>query len=99
MSKPVLAIRLVQNSDKGLVFNGNKQILLAKMTFSLRTSDLMVIEHTEVSGWLRGPRAGRLMFQKLVEVAQYQGMKVLPLCPYAESSLKKSQACSNLLHT
>jgi predicted GNAT family acetyltransferase len=78
-------IKLEQSQSKGSFYveeDGNR---LAEMTFSKAGDRLIIIDHTEVSGALRGTGAGLKLVAAGVAFARKNGMKIIPLCPFAKS--------------
>jgi uncharacterized protein len=69
----------------------------AKMSYVWRGNDRIIIDHTEVSELLRGKNAGKQMVIKAVEFARKKNIKIVPLCPFAKSVLKKSLEFSDVL--
>ena len=84
-----MLIQQKQDGSKGSFYveeNGNT---LAEMTYSMTGAELMIIDHTEVSDELRGKNAGYQLVHAAVEYARASHMKILPLCPFANSVFKK----------
>jgi uncharacterized protein len=78
-------INLEQSQSKGSFYieeNGNR---LAEMTFSKAGDRMIIIDHTEVSDALRGTGAGLKLVAAGVDFARKNGLKIIPLCPFAKS--------------
>jgi uncharacterized protein len=69
----------------------------AKMSYIWRGNDRIIIDHTEVSEFLRGKNAGKQMVTKAVEFARKKNIKIVPLCPFAKRVLTKSPDFSDVL--
>lgn len=54
----------------------------AEMTFSRASSQLVIIDHTEVPDSLRGQGVGQALALHAVEDARSGGWKIVPLCPF-----------------
>ncbi|MFC3041271.1 GNAT family N-acetyltransferase [Virgibacillus xinjiangensis] len=63
---------------------------LAEITFIQNGGGKLVIDHTFVSGELRGQGIAGQLVGKVVELAREKDRKVLPLCPYAKSKMEKT---------
>ena len=70
---------------------------LAVMTFSKAGDQRIIIDHTEVSDALRGKGAGKQLVTAAVDHARKNGLKILPLCPFAKSVFDKVPAFSDVL--
>jgi len=57
----------------------------------------IIIGHTMVSDELRGKSAGKKMLQKVVEFARHKEIKIIPLCPFAQSLFSKNLEFHDLL--
>jgi predicted GNAT family acetyltransferase len=78
-------IKLDQSQSKGSFYieeNGNR---LAEMTFSKAGDRMIIIDHTEVSDALRGTGAGLKLVAAGIDFARKNGLKIIPLCPFAKS--------------
>ena len=63
--------------------------LEAQMVYVWAGTDKIIIEHTEVSEKLKGKRAGNKMLDTAVAFVREKGIKIIPLCPFANAQLKK----------
>lgn len=70
---------------------------LAEMTYRNREPNIMVIEHTEVSGELRGQNIGYQLVHSAVEYARTEGLKILPLCVFAKAVMEKKPEFGDVL--
>ena len=84
-----MLIQQKQEGSKGTFYVEEDGKLLAEMTYSMTGTDLMIIDHTEVSDALRGRNTGYQLVQKAVEYARANHIKILPLCPFANSVFRK----------
>ena len=88
-----------QVGSKGMFFIGEEGAILAEMVYTSPSTDKMIIEHTEVSDELRGQNIGFQLVNTAVEYARKHHIKIIPLCPFANSVFKKKPEFSDVLHT
>ena len=74
---------------KGMFYVSNDEKILAEMVYSMPSPDKMIIEHTEVSEELKGQNAGLQLVKTAVEFARANAVKIIPLCPFANSVFKR----------
>lgn len=92
-----MVIEQRNKGTKGSFFvkvDGNK---LAEMTYSWAGSDRIIIDHTEVSGELRGLGVGEKLAGKAVDFARERHISIIPLCPFASSVFKKFDELKDVL--
>lgn len=70
---------------------------LAEITFIENGDNRLVIDHTYVSDELRGQGIAGELVEKVVTRAREKGKKIMPLCPYAKSKLKKTPEYHDVL--
>ena len=70
---------------------------LAEMIYNMPSPDKMIIEHTEVSEELKGLQVGYQLVKTAVEYAREHGMKIIPLCPFANSVFKRKPEFADVL--
>ncbi len=87
-----MLIQQKKDGSKGSFYVEEDGKRLAEMTYSMTGTDLMIIDHTEVSDELRGKNVGYQLVHTAVEYARANQMKILPLCPFANSVFKKKAA-------
>lgn len=79
-----------QSDTKGAFFIEENGTRLAEMSFSKAGEKLLIIDHTDVSDALRGTGAGNKLVAHAVEYARRNGIKIIPLCPFALSVFRKT---------
>lgn len=84
--------------NKGLFFVAHDETILAEMTYTLPSADKMIIEHTEVNDELKGQNVGYQLVHTAVEYARTHGLKIIPLCPFANSVFKKKPEYADVLY-
>ena len=71
--------------------------ILAEMVYTQPAPDKMIIEHTEVSDLLRGQKVGNQLVETVVDYARKHGIRIIPLCPFANAVFKKTPAYKDVL--
>jgi len=92
-------ITQIEHGSKGAFVIKENNKLLAEMTYSKAGDKLIIIDHTDVSDVLRGKGAGKQLVSAAVEFARKQGVKILPLCPFAKAIFDKTPAYKDVLNT
>ncbi|MGC4040480.1 MAG: GNAT family N-acetyltransferase [Flavobacterium sp.] len=90
-------VKLEINGKKGyfhIDVDGKQE---AKMTFVFAGDDRIIIDHTEVNPGNEGKGFGKKMVTKAVEWARENGIKIVPLCPFAKSVFDKTPEFSDVL--
>jgi predicted GNAT family acetyltransferase len=59
--------------------------VVAEMTYSRVSTDMIIIDHTDVPAALRGQKIGEQLVRKAVEDARRDGVVIVPLCPFAKA--------------
>ncbi len=90
-------ITQIEHGSKGAFVIKENNERLAEMTYSKAGDKLIIIDHTEVSDALRGKGAGKKMVVAAVEFARKQGIKILPLCPFAKAIFDKTPEFEDVL--
>ena len=67
------------------VVNGHE----AEMTFSKAGTSRIIIDHTGVPKELGGMGVGVALVKRAVEDARKNGVKIIPLCPFAKAQINK----------
>jgi len=82
---PRIEIRHEEKGERGAFFVEAEAGRLAELTYARTSPQTAVIEHTEVSGALRGGGVGRLLVEAAVQWARRTGTRLVPECTYAKS--------------
>lgn len=92
-------MEILQSDDgkKGAFYIEQNGERVAEMTYVWAGNAKFIIDHTEVSDKLAGKGAGKQLVAKAVEFARDKDVKIMPLCPFANSVFKKVAAYSDLL--
>lgn len=93
-----MLIQHKQVGTKGMFYVKNEEgAIIAEMVYTMPSSDKMIIEHTEVSDELRGQNVGYELVHTGVEYARKHHIKIIPLCPFANSVFKKKPEFADVL--
>lgn len=85
-----MEIQREEHGSKGAFFISAQGKRLAEMTYSKAGDTRLIIDHTEVSGALKGKGAGKQLVTAAVNFARQQKIKILPLCPFARAVFEKT---------
>ena len=85
------------NGKKGKFFIMENNIMAAEMTYTWAGTERIIIDHTEVSNVLRGQSAGKKMIMHAVTFAREKRIKIIPLCPFANSMFQKIEEIRDVL--
>lgn len=92
-----MEIQQEDNGKKGKFFimlDGKKE---AEMTYVYAGNDI-IIDHTEVNDVFKGQGVGYKLVEAAVDFARKSGIKIKPLCPFANAVFKKkAQEYSDVL--
>ena len=85
------------NGKKGRFFILVNDVQEGEMTYTWAGTGRIIIDHTEVNEILKGRQAGKQMLMKAVAFAREKGIKIFPLCPFANSVFKKTPEIQDVL--
>ncbi len=86
-----------ESGNKGKFFVEENGEVLAEMTYSKAGDTRIIIDHTEVSDKLRGTGAGKQLVAAAVDHARKHQLKIMPLCPFANSVFNKTPQWGDVL--
>ncbi|WP_020617428.1 GNAT family N-acetyltransferase [Paenibacillus daejeonensis] len=69
----------------------------AEIHFVRNGEDSIIIDHTIVSDSLRGQGVGQALVERVVEYARTEGVKIMPLCPFAKRQFDRHEAYADVL--
>jgi uncharacterized protein len=61
------------------------------MTYTMAGTEKLIIDHTEVNPQFKGLGIGKKLVVAGVEYARENGMKILPLCPFARGVFARNK--------
>lgn len=70
---------------------------LAAIVYVMAGGQTMIIEHTEVDDSLRRQGIGKKLLSALVDHVRSKGIKVIPLCPFANATFQKTKEWQDVL--
>ena len=85
------------NGNKGKFYILVNDVQEAEMTYTWAGTEKIIIDHTEVNETLKGKNAGKQMLTKAVEFARANNIKIIPLCPFANSVFQKTPEIRDVL--
>jgi predicted GNAT family acetyltransferase len=94
-----MEIKFEESESKGAFYTDEMGERLAEMTFSKAGNKLLIIDHTEVSETLKGKGTGKQLVAAAVEYARRNGVKIIPLCPFAKSVFDKTPDFKDVLNS
>jgi len=92
-----MEIKQEDNGKKGKFFieiDGHQE---AEMTYTYAGPNKIIIDHTEVNDRYRGQSLGLKLVEAAVEYARKNGMKIMPLCPFAKKMFDRHKEYSDVL--
>lgn len=72
--------------------------IAAVMTYVISSPELYIIDHTLVEDAYRGQGLGDKLIKAMVEYARENGIKILPLCPFAKGRFERISEYADVLN-
>lgn len=85
------------NEKNGIFFIEDNGKQIASMRYVFAGPEKFIIEHTEVNPGYEGKGIGKLLVKAAVDFAREKGLKIIPLCPYANAVFKRTPEYSDVL--
>ena len=85
------------NGEKGMFYVTVEGKTAAEMTYLWSGDQRIIIDHTGVSGALKGEGIGKQLVQAAVVFAREKQIKILPLCPFARAVFDKTPDYQDVL--
>lgn len=93
-----MEVVIKERENHGLALAKDGEVTAGQMTYSIpETGDFIIIDHTEVEPDYSGKNVGRKMLNAIVNMAREKQLKILPLCPFANSVFKKDASIRDVL--
>ncbi len=86
-----------QLQQKGAFIAQEEGIKAGEMTYSRAGEDRIIIDHTEVDPAFKGKGVGKILVMNAVSYARENGIKILPLCPFAKATFDKNPDIQDVL--
>ncbi len=87
----------IKRGSKGFYLGDNEEAPLAKINF-LDNGTNIIIDETFVSEELRGQNIGRLLLQKVVDLARQNNKKIIPHCSYVKAVFDKTKDYEDIIY-
>lgn len=84
-----ISIKHSENENKGAFFVERDNKTVAEMTYSKAGNTILIIDHTFVDKSLSGQKIGAKLVKAAVDHARENSIKIIPLCPFANSEFRK----------
>lgn len=69
----------------------------AEMTYSKAGEKILIIDHTGVPDELGGMGVGKALVEHMVHDVRSRGLKIIPLCPFTNATLRKHPEWQDIL--
>lgn len=69
------------------------------LDYILEGQNRMSIDHTEVSPSFEGKGIGKKLVLEAVEFARQKNLKIIPLCPFAQTVFSRTEEIRDVLYT
>jgi predicted GNAT family acetyltransferase len=86
-----------KENKKGLFFIEEDNEMIAEMTYTMSSPEILIIDHTEVDEELRGGQLGFQLVEAGVEYARAHHLKIIPLCKFAKAVIDKKMEFHDVL--
>ncbi|RAV27760.1 GNAT family N-acetyltransferase [Sinomicrobium soli] len=90
-------IKHIHNNSKGAFTYTEDGKRLAEMAYVMAGGEKMIIEHTGVDESLKGQGVGKKLQAALVDHVRENGIKVVPLCPFAKAMFERNTDWQDVL--
>lgn len=92
-----MEIQLIEDGSKGRFAAMDNGTEAGHITYSKAGDTTLILDHTEVNDAYRGQGIGKVIVMHIVEVARRDGLKILPLCPFAKSVFDRTEGIRDVL--
>ena len=92
-----MEIEIRERDSKGFAIARDGKEKAGMMTYSIPTSNFIIVDHTEVEEAYKGKGVGKQILYKIVDMAREKNLKILPLCPFANAMFKKLDDIQDVL--
>lgn len=90
-------IKHTSEGNKGKFFIEKEGKIIAEMTYVWAGETRIIIDHTEVDESLKGQGLGKKLVTEAVNFAREKGIKIMPLCPFAQAVFDKEKDFKDVL--
>lgn len=92
-----MEIKHFNDGKKGHFIALDNESEAGKITFTFAGTNKIIIDHTEVNDNYRGKNIGKTILNYIIQHSRDNGIKILPLCPFAKSVFDKTPDWSDVL--
>ncbi|MES2478381.1 MAG: GNAT family N-acetyltransferase [Bacteroidota bacterium] len=92
-----MEIKHKSEGNKGRFYIEKDNKIIAEMTYVWAGDTRIIIDHTEVDISLKGQGVGKKLVIEAVNFAREKGIKIMPLCPFAQAVFDKEKDFSDVL--
>lgn len=64
---------------------------VGKVNWTVRGDGVLMVDHTFVAESMRGQHAGEQLVERVADLARESGVKIEPVCPFAEALFKRKK--------
>jgi len=86
-----------EEGSKGRFAAMDNDIEAGHITYSKAGDTMLILDHTEVNDAYRGQGIGKVIVMHIVDIARRDGLKILPLCPFAKSVFDRTEEIKDVL--
>ena len=88
-------MEIKQDGKRFVAFEGDKE--LGEVTFVNAGEDKIIIDHTGVKPEYEGRGVGGALVKAALDYAKAEGIKVIPLCPFAKRYVERHLEYQSLI--
>lgn len=92
-----MEIQLVEEGSKGRFRAMDNGTEAGHITYSKAGDSLLILDHTEVNDAYRGQGIGKIIVMHIVDLARKEGLRILPLCPFAKAVFDRTPEIRDVL--
>jgi uncharacterized protein len=92
-----MEIQLIEDGSKGRFAAMDNGTEAGHITYSKAGDTTLILDHTEVNDAYRGKGIGKIIVMHIVEVARKEGLRILPLCPFAKAVFDRTEEIRDVL--
>lgn len=92
-----MEIQMIEDGSKGRFAAMDNGTEAGHITYSKAGDTTLILDHTEVNDVYRGQGIGKIIVMHIVEVASKEGLRILPLCPFAKAVFERTEEIRDVL--
>lgn len=92
-----MKIQQHNSETKGYFSATEGEVEAGRMTYSWAGADKIIVDHTEVNPDFKGKGVGNQILMAVVDFARNNGIRIIPLCPFAKSVFDKNAEIRDVL--